>query len=330
MPASAGSASSRRGSRPVAISTFSAVTLPPIQEISVPPGTSRAEMRRAPVTTRTPSCCNTRSSVSRASGSSPRSGESLRSTSVVSTPEAVQGLRELHGDRAGAADGQRFREVVQVQEVVAREEGGALHTGHRRDPRARAHGEHRGDAAQHGLAAALVVADDQRAVAEARVPAHPQDVVALQQFLVEAAPVVDHLVQAGHHGRAVDLHRRAHAELLATVCPVRDLRSPDQGLRRDAPDVDSGAAERLGLDHGDARAQPASAHRAGDPAHPPADHDELGRVRLELRHVEVRRARGQRARSSRRRARGGRARRRAAGCPRSRRGTGPTRISGGE
>ena len=157
----------------------------------------------------------------------------------------------------------------------------ALEAGDRGDPRTRAHGQHRGHASQHRLA--LVVADDQRAVAEAPVPVHAQDAVALQQLLVEPPPVVDHLVDTGHHGGAVDLDRRPHAELVAAACPVCDLGCPDQGLRRDAPDVDSGAAERLGLDHRDARAQAARAHRAGDAAHAATDHDELGRVRLELR-----------------------------------------------
>ena len=132
----------------------------------------------------------------------------------------------------------------------------------------------------------LVVADDQRAVAEARrarapaarrcAPAAPRrsarpSSITLCTRAITAGPSISTVV--------------AHAELLAAACPVRDLGCPDQGLRRDAPDVDSGAAERLGLDHGDARAQPAGAHRAGDPAHAAADHDELGRVRLELRHA---------------------------------------------
>ena len=49
--------------------------------------------------------------------------------------------------------------------------------------------------------------------------------------------------------RAVDARPSASTpNSCAALREVRDLRSPDQGLRRDAPDVDSGAAERLGLD----------------------------------------------------------------------------------
>ena len=199
-PASAGSDSSRRGSRPVAMSTFSAVTLPPIQEISVPPGTSRAAIRRAPVTTRTPS------SLQHAQQRLARLGLLAAQRRVAAQherdldAEAVQRLRELHRDRPGAADRERAREVGQAQEVVAREERRALHAGDRGDPRARAHREHGRDAPQHRLAAPR--RDDERAVAKAPLPAHAQDAVALEQLLVEAPPVVDHLVHARHDRRA--------------------------------------------------------------------------------------------------------------------------------
>ncbi len=99
--------------------------------------------------------------------------------------------------------------------------------------------------------------DAERAAAEARLAAHHR----ARRSPPAAArrsgrPCVDHAVHAGHDRRAVDLDRRAHAELVTPPREVRDLRSPDQGLRRDAPDVDSGAAERLGLDHA-RRARPA-------------------------------------------------------------------------
>ena len=233
--------------------------------------------------------------------------------------EAVERLGELA--RRSARRRRRssdFGRSVRRSEVVAREIRRALEALDRRDPRARADGEHRGDAAQHASRRPRRRRRARRR-GSARA-AHPQHVVPLQQVLVEAAAVVDHLVDARHHRRAVDLDRRAHAELVAPPCAVCDLGRPDQGLRRDAPDVDSGAAERLGLDHRDACAEPAGAHRAGDAAHPAADHDELGRVASRGRHA-VRRARGRRARSSRRPARGGRARHRAAARPRGRPGT---------
>ena len=148
-----GSVSSTRGSRPVATSSASAVALPPIQQSSVPPGTSRARDARArSVTTRTPSCAQHAQQRLACLGLLAAQRRFAAQHHRDLDAEAVERLRELARDRPGAADDERCREVAAGEQVVARQVRGALDAGDRRDPRARAHGEHRGDAAQLGLA----------------------------------------------------------------------------------------------------------------------------------------------------------------------------------
>ena len=223
MPASAGSVSSTRGSRPVARSSASAVALPPIQESSVPPGTSRAAILRASVTTRTPSSRRTRSSVSRVSGSSPRSGASLRSTIVTSTPRRLSACANSHAiGPAPPTMSEAGRSVRSSRSSLVTYEALSMPVDRARS-RARPDRQHGRDAAQLGLAV-LVVDERAHRRGSAPCPRTPQHVVLLQQPLVEAATVADHAVQARHDRRAVDLDRGAHAELVLRA--ARSARSP--------------------------------------------------------------------------------------------------------
>ena len=162
--------------------------------------------------------------------------------------EAVERLRELARDRSGSADGERGRQVVAA--APGRRSSGRWRPRCRRSARStdarrpRARSARRAARSRRPRRRRLSAPPLKRAF-----PRTTQHAVLLQQPLVEPPAVLDHAVHAGHDRRAVDLDRRAHAELVTPPREVRDLRSPDQGLRRDAPDVDSGAAERLGLDH---------------------------------------------------------------------------------
>jgi membrane-associated phospholipid phosphatase len=84
-------------------------------------------------------------------------------------------------------------------------------------------------------------------------------------------------VHARHHTPPVDAHGRLEPELGAAAREAGDLGGPDQGLRRDAPDVDSGAAKRGGLDQEHSRAEAHCAHRRADPTHAATHDDQVGR-----------------------------------------------------
>ena len=85
--------------------------------------------------------------------------------------------------------------------------------------------------------------------------------------------VVDHLADAGHHRREVDLGvADPDPELRGSVLDVvRDLCCPDQGLRGYAPTRDSGPADRPRLEEHHARAAPARLQRCRHPGHPAAE-----------------------------------------------------------
>jgi hypothetical protein len=70
---------------------------------------------------------------------------------------------------------------------------------------------------------------------------------------------------------AVDLD----PELGSAANVLCDLGGPDQGLGRDAPDVDSGAAEMPGLEQGDGGAEPARSLRRRPRPHPAAEDGEV-------------------------------------------------------
>ncbi len=193
--------------------------------------------------------------------------------------ETLHGLGELDGDRPAADDAERARQVGQAQQRVA---GQVRHRGRAGDRR-RAGAAPTASTVGTPSRPASLPSSSRRSPLKRRLRRHEQDAVVVRdQVLVEPPAVVDHAVDSAHHGRAVDAHVGLDAELGAAAGEVRDLRGPDQGLRRDAPDVDSGAAERLGLDQQHARAETTRPHRRRDAAHPAADDHEVGSELLRI------------------------------------------------
>ena len=105
------------------------------------------------------------------------------------------------------------------------------------------------------------------------------DVALGEEALVVGASVLDHLTDAAHDGGEVDLYLpRPDPELGSPSCIVRDLCSPDQGLGRDTPARDSGAAHGAGLEEHDLRAAAPRLESSAHACHAAAEDRDVVRV----------------------------------------------------
>ncbi len=104
------------------------------------------------------------------------------------------------------------------------------------------------------------------------------DLVLAEQIIDPAGVGGDHLVLPRHHGRQVERHvADLDAVLRQRMLRLGEmLRRLQQRLRRDAADIEAGAAERGALfDAGDAHAELRRADRRDIAARPAADHDDV-------------------------------------------------------
>ncbi len=130
-----------------------------------------------------------------------------------------------------------------------------------------------------------LAADDETALGEAaRLANDEYPIIPAEQPIVVRRAVRDDASDAAHHGATVDPDVRVDAELVTAARKVRDLGGPDQGLRRDAPDVDSGPAQRCRLEDRDTGTEPTRTHRRRDAAHSTADDNEIGPERCDRGH----------------------------------------------
>jgi hypothetical protein len=167
--------------------------------------------------------------------------------------------RELAPDHAAADDHEARRHVVDRQEPGRVEAARVVDALDRRPQRLRAgrdHGVLEGD----GLAAL-----DRHLVGAREPPTSldDRDAVGLQQPAETGHRAVDHLLLVGLHLGPVDLDAGdLHAQLGERGVRVLDgVSALHQRLRRDAADVQAGAAEAPLLDHGHGQAELAGADR---------------------------------------------------------------------
>src|SRR5262245_1848547 len=112
---------------------------------------------------------------------------------------------------------------------------------------------------------------DQAAVAVDHV-----DLAAGDRALQALPEPVDHLVLVGVDPRHVDaVEPGPDAERLGLVRLVSDLRGVQEGLGRDAPPVQAGAADPVPLDERDALAELSRSQRAGVAATAPPENDDV-------------------------------------------------------
>ena len=136
-------------------------------------------------------------------------------------------------------------QLGRAQEVVTRRERDGVQTGDRWDGRPRAGGDQcLVELERLTLAFDRVLRDEPGPATNER-----HTLVAFDPVLVERDALVDDPSDARHDGRKVHLDRtQFDPELGGLACVVRYLGCPDQGLRRDAPASQSGAADRSALE----------------------------------------------------------------------------------
>ena len=189
--------------------------------------------------------------------------------------QALEGLRQLAADGAGADDRQPFRALREGEDRLVGEVARLLDSldGRMRRHRPGAGGDDRLLEAQglavhlHGLGAG------EAGVAQEHV--HPQLAEALHRVVV--ADVGADAAHAFHHRGEVHLHvvRPADAEQAGVADLRHHARRADDALGRDAADVQAVAAQVVALDQGDLGAQAGGARRGHQPGRAGADHHQV-------------------------------------------------------
>jgi len=188
--------------------------------------------------------------------------------------EAVEGLAELQPLGAAAEDDQPRRQLLDVHDGLVRQVADLVEAWNRGDVRLDAGG----DDDPLALKRAPFDRDPVRRF-EAPEAANELDPrVLLEASLETAAHRRDEGILALDDSREVHLHLGAEAELGSPAGGVDRFGGPDQGLRGDAPHVDSGSADLARLDDGDPGSPSGSAIRTCDAAHAGADDDQVERL----------------------------------------------------
>ena len=161
--------------------------------------------------------------------------------------EPVPDRAEFQPDHAGADHAQRLRHGVEIQRAHVVDDVLAIEGDVRDRDRLRARGEDHVVGLQHDLVAAAGRGHGDPAVgAEAAAAVEERDLVALQQLRDAAGELLHHGVLALEHGRDVDARAfdRDAVRGVVVLQVVVMLAGVEQGLGRDAADVEAGAARR--------------------------------------------------------------------------------------
>ena len=198
---------------------------------------------------------------------------------------ALEDRGELDADRAAAHDGDRLRDVGQVDGFVAEDDLLAVDLDAGHAARRRAGGDDDFLGRGQGLLGAVVQRDfDALLAGQARGALDPVDLVLLEEHLDAAGEARHHLVLAGVHGHHVDADAGAvdagEAPFLGALRHLQRVRVFEQRLGGNAAPDQAGAAERLLLlDHRDLEAQLRGANGRHVTAGPRANHYDVVFVR---------------------------------------------------
>ena len=186
---------------------------------------------------------------------------------------------ELDADVAAADDDHRLRHALQVERAGRADDAFLIHLDARKCHHLGAGGDDDVLALQHPRLAAVLRGDlDGVGAGKARRAQHVLDLVLLEQEGDALGQVVNHLVLARKHGVEVGFDA---ADLDAVVGELvggrlEVMRRLQQRLRRDAADVEAGAAERRPLlDAGHPHAELRRADRGDIAARAGADDDDI-------------------------------------------------------
>jgi hypothetical protein len=187
--------------------------------------------------------------------------------------EARERLGELAPDRARADHGQTPRQRGQAEHRFVGQVAGLGQARDGRRARARAGGNAGAGEAQRLPAHRHGVGAGETAFAQEHVNAEAAEA----GRRVVRADAGTQLAHARHHGRKIDRDARGHAHAERTRPPDvgRGARSPEEGLRRHAADVQAVAAEQVALDERHPGAQARGARGRHEARRAAADHDEI-------------------------------------------------------
>jgi hypothetical protein len=199
-------------------------------------------------------------------------------------PDVRQIRRELATDRAPTDDRGARRYLVELEEVVGREDLLPVELQSGQLAGQRAGGEDQ--CVAHELGAVVDAHVVRGRVDDGPAARHDRDLAPLEQRLETLGELVDHLLLASHaRGQVERGLARVDTELLRGADGPQHLGGLEQLLGRDAPAVQAGSADAGLLDHRDPQPRGRAEERGGVTAGTTTEHDHVEALSHRAHHL---------------------------------------------